>query len=370
MNKDDAFLLIILISFSFEARMRCFDDLDGAPTEKCYVRDVFNNLRYYDSCKNGKICTIPYTLSINDGSFELYTSTSSEPANYGVCAPLPYGGFEGAVCGDNAECFSNNCDGTSCGEPKEFCKMHSECEKGKYCNNTNIPYHINTTHTGFIEPTNKCVNLVKSGGDCYEDYQCPPLHLCHREFENQDSDSYGKCKKIGSVENEYVGNDYAMLCKTGFQYNGYCVKEASINCVKGTATITTSQNTYSTEATDPLKLISFSASDFCRESLFDGSDIPKVSAKSIKAFGDYVKELNDIDMDPEKKHANYGTIRFHYDKKKVKEALVKAMYYELYDDDSNDQAECLLDSVKQIVLSGEKINFSKILVLAFALLLI
>ena len=62
-------------------------------------------------------------------------------------------------------------------------------------------------------------------------------------------------------------------------------------------------------------------------------------------------------------------IRYHYDKKKVKEALIKAMYPELRDE-NDETAECLLDVVKQLQLSGEKIKLSSLLVFAFALLLI
>jgi hypothetical protein len=54
MKKIIALLFIIFISYSFEDRMRCFDDLDGSPTEKCYVYDAFNELQYFDSCKNVK----------------------------------------------------------------------------------------------------------------------------------------------------------------------------------------------------------------------------------------------------------------------------------------------------------------------------
>jgi hypothetical protein len=367
MNKVVAFLLIILISFSFEARMRCFDDLDGAPTEKCYVADMFNGLQYYDSCKNGKVCTLARRIvNFNiPGSLDFI---SGETANYGVCAPLPYGGYEGAVCGDNAECFSNNCDGTSCGAPKEYCKMHSECEKGKYCNISTVSYHTDTTPKT-IQPTNKCDDLRKKDGDCIEDYQCPPFYLCHRyEARIKDSIAYGKCKKIGSIDNEFVGYGYSMLCKSGFEYRGYCVKESTINCVTKSGGLKFYKTGIDVSLDNGLILDDI-RDDLCRNSLFDGSPIPKVNDKSISAFKKYLDEVNEIDMDPEKKHANFGTTRYHYDKKKVKEALVKAMYYEL-DNEDDDQAECLLDVVKQIVLSGEKINFSKILVLAFALLLI
>ena len=107
----------------------------------------------------------------------------------------------------------------------------------------------------------------------------------------------------------------------------------------------------------------------CRNSLLDNSLIPTVSDKSISAFKNYVNELNDVEVKKDKKHANYGYIRYHYDKKKVKEALIKAMYAEL-DDENDETAECLLDVVKQLQLSGEKIKLSSLLVFAFALLLI
>ena len=157
MKKIISILLIIFISYSFEYRMRCFDDLDGSPTEKCYVKDEFNKLRYYDSCKNGKVCTEAETVDFGEGNFDL---DDEDEANYGVCAPVPYGGFEGSVCGDNAECLSNNCDGTKCGEPAEFCKMHSECEKGKYCDNEDYSNETNT-----FEATYKCTELSKEGGN-------------------------------------------------------------------------------------------------------------------------------------------------------------------------------------------------------------
>ena len=75
-----------------------------------------------------------------------------------------------------------------------------------------------------------------------------------------------------------------------------------------------------------------------------------------------------VEVKKDKKHANYGYIRYHYDKKKLKEKLIKAIYHELTKDD--DTAECLLDVVKQLQLSGEKIKFSSLLVSTFAVLLL
>ena len=343
MNKIFAFLLIIFISYSFEDRMRCFDDLDGTPTEKCYVEDVFNGLQYYDSCKNGKICTeaspigMPYPTSVS--------LIHGDYSYYGVCAPVPFGGFEGALCGDNAECLSFNCDGTKCGEPAEFCKTHSECEKGKYCRYDTL---------GTEDPNYKCTELVSEGGNCYKDYQCPPLYLC-----NTANGTPGKCQKIGSVSGSKVSD--SLLCNTGYaRFDGdvgTCIKTADTNCVNGLAGTVTYDDGYT------------NLGDFgCRNSLLDGSRIPEVSKDSIEAFKEYASEVSDVDVKIDKKHANYGYIRYHYDKKKVKEALIKAMYPELRDED-DETAECLLDSVKQLRLSGEKIKLSSLLVFAFALLL-
>ena len=348
MNKLFALLLIIFISYSFEYRMRCFDDLDGSPTEKCYVKDEFNNLRYYDSCKNGKICTDADPVRFpSDPSFDL---DPEESPNYGVCAPVPFGGFEGSVCGDNAECFSNNCDGTKCGEPAEFCKKHSECEKGKYCKNKQ-----EIEGTTIIEATNKCTDLSDPEGKCYGDYMCPPLHLCHRVTTDA-----GKCKKIGSFTTEEVNN--RLLCRSGFSYSRKCVKEAITDCIKGEATFKFYDNSVD-------KTVYSSDMDLCRNRLLDNALVPRVDSNSIKAFEEYYNEFKDEEVKKDKKHANYGYIRYHYDKKKVKEALIKAMYPELRDE-NDETAECLLDVVKQLQLSGEKIKLSSLLVFAFALLLI
>jgi hypothetical protein len=350
MNKIFALLLIIFISYSFEYRMRCFDDLDGTPTEKCYVKDVFNGLRYYDSCKNGKICTMAGPVSVSDyGVFNLPSSDIDE-ANYGVCAPVPFGGFEGSLCGDNAECFSNNCDGTKCGEPAEFCKKHSECEKGKYCSN----FEEFNDGSGDIKPTNKCTDLSGSGGNCYGDYMCPPLHLCHIP-----TGKVGKCKKIGSVESEEVNNN--LLCKSGYSSGRKCVTAVSIKSICKSGLADAEVTVYGSGSS--------LTSVPCRQSVLDDSEIPLYSDNSIKLFKEYVSELNDVEVKNDKKHANYGYIRYHYDKKKVKEALIKAMYPELSDEE-DETAECLLDVVKQLRLSGEKIKLSSLLVFAFALLLI
>ena len=362
MNKLFALLLIIFVSYSFEDRMRCFDDLDGSPTEKCYVKDEFNNLRYYDSCKNGKVCTRANPIGVpNSPSLTIYNS-DGEGSNYGVCAPYPFGGFEGSVCGDNAECFSNNCDGTKCGEPAEFCNMHSECEKGRYCS-----MFDEFTEDGIeYKPTHKCTDL--DNGDCYGDFMCLPLHLCHKNVGKK----IGKCKKIGSVENELVDYEHRLLCKSG-----YSVSTGSGDqeyCVESITDIGVCTSSYTASATITLydksvPITSIPTSVSCRNSLLDNSLIPKASDKSISAFKDYVNELNDVEVKKDKKHANYGYIRYHYDKKKVKEALIKAMYPELSDED-DETAECLLDVVKQLQLSGEKIKLSSLLVFAFALLLI
>ena len=348
MKKIISILLIIFISYSFEDRMRCFDDLDGSPTEKCYIHDEFNDLRYYDSCKNGKICTVasPIDDNINSGNFYIYQENR---ANYGVCAPLPFGGFEGSVCGDNAECFSNNCDGTKCGAPAEFCKMHSECEKGQYCS---LDIYDSNSGTKIFEGTHECKDLSKEGGECYSNFMCPPLYLCNRL-----TTSAGKCEKIGSNEDGPVSNK--LLCKTGYaNSDGYCIKTANnVNCVNG----------------NPSGDVTFSDSSTtyyfgCRRSLIDDSSIPEVDSNSINAFKEYAEEVGKTEVKIDKKHANYGYIRYHYDKKKLKEKLIKAMYPELTKDD--DTAECLLDVVKQLQLSGEKIKFSSLLVFAFAVLLL
>ena len=377
MKKIIALLFIIFISYSFEDRsdrMRCFDDLDGSPTEKCYIYDAFNQLQYYDTCKKGKKCTIVGSgVELPTPSF---SPSSDEDANYGVCAPVPFGGFEGSVCGDNAECFSNNCDGTKCGEPAEFCKMHSECEKGKFCNMTRYAFERDSDgHRIYYSPDHKCTELRDSDGDCYDDEMCLPLHLCHKTKDNDGNiNLVGKCKKIGSFTNEpYV--EKKLLCKSGFLATDKCVQSANIDCTNDNklsgwySTYDNNNQSFTFDKSDfsDDEIFSQIWSSYCRNSILDGSSIPIISTNSIKAFNEYADEVGNTKVKVDKKHANYGLIRYHYDNKKIKEKLITAMYSELYD---NEDAECLLDVVKQLYLSGEKIKFSSLLVFAFAVLLL
>ena len=83
----------------------------------------------------------------------------------------------------------------------------------------------------------------------------------------------------------------------------------------------------------------------------------------------YLSEVKDNERDDDDGVWQFRLNRVTGDKKKVKEALIKYIYPELYDDEDDDEIECVRKYMQQIELSSKSINISKYLLLLVALFL-
>ena len=329
MNK---FIIIAILALSYVSaqRYRCMDKLDGSPAGKCLVIDYLG-IYYVSSCKTGKVCD----------------NVEDNPIGWAQCTNFKLPGFDGQACTDNAECLSNNCDGTKCKEKDGVCINDLACEKGKFCNDGGI-----------------CQDLKGDGQDCDRSTECNPYSIC-----NVDSNGDGKCTRVGSLDvgapvNNDMPSEYeALVCNTGF-------KNSKDVCDK----IEEGQNEIPTykygEVLLNLKtqLINSEEIEF-RENILTGAPYPEWNLKKQIAFSNYIKEVNDNKRDPDKGVWDFGANRVTGDKKKVKEALIKYIYPELYDDEDDDEIECVRKYMQQVTLSSKSLNISKYLLLLVALFL-
>ena len=331
MNK---FIIIAILALSYVSaqRYRCMDKLDGSPAGKCLVVDNIG-IYYVSSCKTGKVCD--YNEDENDPNW----------SNWGQCTSFKLPGFDGQACTSNEECLSNNCDGTSCAEKGgEVCINDLACEKGKFCNSAGLCQSIHS-------------------GECERSSECKPYHVC-----NYDSDTAlkGTCVKVGSLDSgRYCRNDLpedykALVCKGGYvNSNNLCNKineDKSVNYKNGELTLTV-QTDLGEETVE------------FRTSYLTGAPYPEWNKKKSDAMSKYLSEVNDNSRDDDDGVWEFGSNRVTGDKKKVKEALIKYIYPELYDDEDDDEIECVRKYMQQITLSSKSINISKYLLLLVALFL-
>ena len=331
MNK---FIIIAILALSYVSaqRYRCMDKLDGSPAGKCLVVDNIG-IYYVSSCKTGKVCD--YNEDENDPNW----------SNWGQCTSFKLPGFDGQACTSNEECLSNNCDGTSCAEKGGgVCINDLACEKGKYCDTD-----------GFCKSIH--------GDECRFSSECKPYHVC-----NFDSTGKGSCVKVGSLDtNSDVNNDLpdeykAIVCKGGYvNSNSQCDRITNDNTPEYKGGELILKPTLESGITD--EVIEF------RTNVLTGAPYPEWNKKKSDAMSKYISEVNNNGREDDDGVWEFGRNRLTGDKKKVKEALIKYLYPELYDDEDDDEIECVRKYMQQIELSSKSINISKYLLLLVALFL-
>ena len=322
MNK---FLIIAILAFSYVSaqRYRCMDKLDGSPAGKCLVIDYIG-IHYVSSCKTGKVCD----------------ENDDNEVGWAQCTNVKLPGFDGQACTDNAECLSNNCDGSKCAEKDGNCINDLACERGRYC-----------------DEFGKCKNMKSAGQECESSKECNPYHICN--YDGKET----KCVKVGSqpsgtLINNDMGEFEALICSGGINNGGKCDKitaDGEVTYKNGELKLKTTSETGGFEV------------DY-RENLLTGSPYPEWNKKKSDLFADYITEVNDNERDPDDGVWEFGANRVTGDKKKVKEALIKYMYPELSNED-DDEIECVRKYMQQIHLSSKSINVSKYLLLLVALFL-
>ena len=333
MNK---FIIIAILALSYVSaqRYRCMDKLDGSPAGKCLVVDYIG-IYYVSSCKTGKVCDY----------------VEDEVAGWGQCTNFKLPGFDGQACTSNEECLSNNCDGTKCAEKVSgydgdvgICINDLACEKGKFCN-----------EDGLCKPIHS--------GECDFSNECQPYHVC-----NFNDKGVGTCVKVGSLDtNSYVYNDLpdeykGLVCK-----GGYVNRESKCDRITADGDIKYTGGDYEMTVTLESGLTDETI-DF-RTNVLTGAPYPEWNKKKSDAISNYLSEVDDNKRDDDDGVWAFGTNRLTGDKKKVKEALIKYIYPELYDDEDDDEIECVRKYMQQITLSSKSINISKYLLLLVALFL-
>ena len=333
MNK---FIIIAILALSYVSaqRYRCMDKLDGSPAGKCLVVDYIG-IYYVSSCKTGKVCDY----------------VEDEVAGWGQCTNFKLPGFDGQACTSNEECLSNNCDGTKCAEKVSgfngdvgICINDLACEKGKFCN-----------EDGLCEPLRS--------GECDFSNQCKPYHVCNRNEAGE-----RKCVKVGSqntgtkVDNDLPDEYKGLVCK-----GGYVNRESKCDRITDNGDITYMGGDYEMAVTLESGLKDETV-DF-RTNVLTGAPYPEWNKKKSDALSNYLNEVNDNERDDDDGVWDFGSNRLTGDKKKVKEALIKYIYPELFDDEDDDEIECVRKYMQQITLSSKSINISKYLLLLVALFL-
>ena len=319
--KNQIFLYLILISFSFEKIiLKCRKkDLKKAK-KKCIV--TYNlgedTYKYIKPCKKGKICQI-------------------KNYNYGYCIKKANPIVPNSKCNINEECPSNICENNKCSYKNigEKCYLHTECKYDSYCDPINL--------------------ICKAKNEnCFIDEQCKIFEICDFNDKNSYSKGNGKCIQIGSKENSNFSiNKFA--CKSGFiNKNNQCDTISTVEkCVLGDDGLYYS-NIIST-------LIPNGENYYCKydeNNINSNGDLMIYHNKYNTYFNNYLvmieRKKNKVKNNSINGYPNVGLRRFHGEQKKIRNAFFYVIHPAFIDED-----DCFVNYFRGQILNSKfrKVNF-------------